>query len=834
MPGPPWSAGTRMFSSVDDSSDSSDTSSECWNPRSPGQHSIGSRPSGGDVSPSKLALPALATALRASRARAAAAQAKASRKYRLLCASLAAQASKAAHSGHYPWHRLLEETGRLRDSLKVARKGEERANRCETELAKSETRARELESDNRRLRRDLDGARLRTRQNEAKARSSLSTLRASLEDLDHEQRARCKRWRATTRSQRALLESLRRHVQRGLHSAPSFTAFQLIEQIFGCLETLESDAQLSPARRRRQRSPSAACSPPADPSPPHRRGSPKRSPHVAAAAAGPRVTVKGLTPIPSGVSDRLDDEEATDLRTGRGRSLPAAIDGGGGGGGGGGGSGGYFSSDGDGSGGGSSGSQEDFQAQEGGGGRTTARFSTEWAYRLAVTKLTAQLKATRERLHGEKEAARSAGDRVEQEELRCRQLELEVEGLSSKVAAADGHRRRLEAMLKETKRERDALRRRQNSTAATQTLSAALGILHQRQASSSPAYPPAPQPPPPPPPPPPAAFAATPQAPVAATPPTPQAPAVYPATGSEALYNHGRDAPRLEPSALASACSPDGDGAWWEGGEGAGVERRHGQRHQPQQHTAAPDTGDGFPGSPAAPAVRGGAEREPPRSARHAEGAGVGGRELLTRRDIQRIVDDAVMNGTGRRGAGDGGGGDDVAGVGDSRAAGAELPGVGYRWRDTALGYGTSSLLGGGGGGGGGGRRSAAAAAAAAATAAPTAAAAFSGRRRDTAWLSSRPPITAIGRTPAERGIGAGAARVGGPPPRPKATNSEVGGGKNGGGGSVRFGGGSSLGPRAVTREDLTRLDNEIANLSKTVEQAAMAQTRQILRNVAD
>ncbi|CAN0232211.1 unnamed protein product, partial [Ectocarpus sp. 8 AP-2014] len=716
------------------------------------------------------------------------------------------------------WHRLLEETGRLRDALKVARKGKERANRCETELAKSEARARELESDNRRLRRDLDGARLRTRQNEAKARSSLSTLRTSLEDLEQEQRARCKRWRATTRSQRALLESLRRHVQRGLHSAPSFTAFQLIEQIFGCLETLESDAQLSPARRRRQRSPAAAYSPPADPSPPRRRGSPKRSPHVAAAGGGPRVTVKGLTPTPSGVSDRLDDEEATDLRTGRGRSLPAAIGGGGGGGGG------YFSSDGDGSGGGSSGSQEDFQAQEGGGGRTTARFSTEWAYRLAVTKLTAQLKAARERLHGEKEAARSAGDRVEQEELRCRQLELEVEGLSSKVAAADGHRRRLEAMLKDTKRERDALRRRQNSTAATQTLGAALGILHQRQASSSPAYPPAPQPPPPPPPP---AFAATPQAPVAATPPTPQAPAVYPATGSEALYNHGGDAPRLEPSALASACSPDGGGAWWEGGEGAGVEPRYGQRHQPQQHTAEPDTGNGFPGSPA-PAVRGGAGREPPRSARHAESAGVGGRELLTRIEIQRIVDDAVMNGTGRRGTGDGGGGGDVAGVGDSRAAVAELPGVGYRWRDTASGYGTSSLL--GDGAGGGGRRSAAAAAAAA----PTAAAAFSGRRRDTAWLSSRPPTTAIGRTPAERGIGAGAARVGGPPPRPKATNSEVGGGKNGGGGSVRFGGGSSLGPRAVTREDLTRLDNEIANLSKTVEQAAMAQTRQILRNVAD
>ena len=42
-----------------------------------------------------------------------------------------------------------------------------------------------------------------------------------------------------------------------------------------------------------------------------------------------------------------------------------------------------------------------------------------------------------------------------QEELRCRRLELEVEGLTAKVAAADDHRRRLEAMLKGAKRERD-------------------------------------------------------------------------------------------------------------------------------------------------------------------------------------------------------------------------------------------------------------------------------------------------------------------------------------------------------------------------------------------
>lgn len=45
-----------------------------------------------------------------------------------------------------------------------------------------------------------------------------------------------------------------------------------------------------------------------------------------------------------------------------------------------------------------------------------------------------------------------------QEELRCRQLELEVEGLSAKVAGADGHRRTLEESLREAKRERDVLK----------------------------------------------------------------------------------------------------------------------------------------------------------------------------------------------------------------------------------------------------------------------------------------------------------------------------------------------------------------------------------------
>lgn len=47
---------------------------------------------------------------------------------------------------------------------------------------------------------------------------------------------------------------------------------------------------------------------------------------------------------------------------------------------------------------------------------------------------------------------------VVQEELRCRQLELKVKGLSSKVVAAERHRARLETMLKESQRDRDLLK----------------------------------------------------------------------------------------------------------------------------------------------------------------------------------------------------------------------------------------------------------------------------------------------------------------------------------------------------------------------------------------
>lgn len=61
---------------------------------------------------------------------------------------------------------------------------------------------------------------------------------------------------------------------------------------------------------------------------------------------------------------------------------------------------------------GSSGSSEEFSRHL--QGEDSVRLSSQWAYRLAVTKLTAQLKAAKERLRGEKEASRSAGERADQ------------------------------------------------------------------------------------------------------------------------------------------------------------------------------------------------------------------------------------------------------------------------------------------------------------------------------------------------------------------------------------------------------------------------------------
>ena len=89
------------------------------------------------------------------------------------------------------------------------------------------------------------------------------------------------------------------------------------------------------------------------------------------------------------------------------------------------------------------------ESATGEGGNAAARFSTEWAYRLAVTKLTAQLKSTRERLRGEKEAAKSAGERVEQvglvkvfvertDRLGAKQNVLAATGFVSRCRASQG------------------------------------------------------------------------------------------------------------------------------------------------------------------------------------------------------------------------------------------------------------------------------------------------------------------------------------------------------------------------------------------------------------
>lgn len=227
-------------------------------------------------------------------------------------------------------------------------------------------------------------------------------------------------------SQRALLESLRRHVQRGHHATPSFTAFQLIEQIFECLKTLESDAGLLPLTSprgtpRRRPAPAGRSSTPSSPlgfpqsaSPPKtkpassadtRRTSPRSRPPTGSGAP----TTQGLPPPPppSRWSDRDDNSRFDADSLGRGGGVEDSPAGGGGS---------FVFPSGGSS---SDGSQEKFHPRGGGeGGRdrkgTTAKFSTEWAYRLAVTKLTAQLRAARERLRGEKEASREAGERVEQ------------------------------------------------------------------------------------------------------------------------------------------------------------------------------------------------------------------------------------------------------------------------------------------------------------------------------------------------------------------------------------------------------------------------------------
>eukprot|EP00752_Nemacystus_decipiens_P017818 g15975.t1 len=863
---------TRLFSSADGSScssDTSDSSSELWARTAVGGFSPPEYSEDGYESPSKLALPGLVAALRASRARSSAAQAKASR--------------------------LVDETQRLRKALNVARKGQEKAEQCQNELAKSEDRVRELECDNRSLRRDLEGARLRTRKTEEKARHSLSSLRTALENLEQEERARCKRWRATTRSQRALLESLRRHAQRGHHSSPSYTAFQLMEQIFEGLRTQESEARLpSPSpggHRRRPRSPPRPSSP----------GFPLSSSQAAATPRVAEAEAKAERPPPFQEPfgrrrrrpSNADEEDLDDAlfdggigapglpargRGGREEGVPEGSPA----------SGGvrFFPG-----GGGGASSEEDFrphsseQAVRGGRGErgeAGGGFSTEWAYRLAVTKLTAQLKAARERLRGEKEASRLAGERAEQEELRCRQLELEVEGLSSKVAAADSVRRRLEGSLRDATRERDVLKRRQHSTAATHALNAALGILHQRRMPPpssvyAPVAAPAPSPPPPPPPapapvhqssaPPPQVLAVGTAAAAAAANATPRAEAVQEATANEALYygggGEGRDGGRLDPSTLTPAYSGGGESGggdgWWDGHDkqedhAFAHDRRHERPRQeedglpPQRHRAADATAENGPESLAPPdgSTRwGGAGTDAMRSspvlgtpsggwnsAAHARGdggessggGGAGTGTYYTRSQIQRIVDDAVKHGT--RGRGDGG-------PEERRGLPPASGRLGGYWRrdsdpDPDRGSGGSLLRGIG-------------SSSSRPRIIPETASTAATRVCSGVTAESRLPTRAYkgGRVPAAApearrsgGISFEAKKVG--------VSGNINGGGGGSGGGVR--GASSrapsswaqLGPRAVTREDLTRLDDEIANLSKTVEQAAMAHTRQKLRNATD
>ena len=321
---------------------------------------------------------------------------------------------------------------------------------------------------------------------------------------------------------------------------------------------------------------------------------------------------------------------------------------------------------------------------------------------------------------------------------------------------------------------------------------------------------------------------------------SPRAAAVKEAAANEALYyggggggggGRGRDGGRLDPSTLTPAYSgsESAGGGWWNGHERREDDayafshqqhdhlhqdqRQHPHQHQheefglPQRH-AAGAPGEDAPESPASPAgytPRRGAEhprspslRGTPPSAglsfatRGRGGGGVsGGGDIASgsgvydaRSQIQRIVDDAVRNGT--RGRGDGGptersgftpastANDDplFRGIGSSRRP---------RKSETASTAATGVYSGGAG-----------------------------SRLPTRGYEGGRVPTSAP-----ESG------RSGGLSARTKAG----GNGSGGGGGEASSRAASSwaqLGPRAVTREDLTRLDDEIANLSKTVEQVRL------------
>ncbi|CAN0291346.1 unnamed protein product [Ascophyllum nodosum] len=471
MPRRPWSERTTLFSSADSSSDdcTSDTTSESndlWTtgPAASPAEGPGANFDKDEIKDTKgsyvdLSLPALAAAVRSSRARASASLAKASR--------------------------LQEENLRLREALKAARRKAGRVERLEIDLETSERRVRELESDRRRIRRDMEGVKERANQTGAKTNLHVSELETALKDVEGRERARCRRWRASARSLRALLESLRRHLQRGHHATPSFTAFQLMEQLFKCLATQEADSCAPPQR--------PELTMPASPFPVDDEGKQeqaessrdgetrkqRRTPPVARGGGRGRVAGGRNDIIGEGEDDeverrrprtrdrRMEDAEAeTDAAVGVSDSAQEEGDSG------------KVRLTEPGDRGSSGGSSKEFPARE-----EAARFPTEWAYRLAVTKLTAKLRAARERLREEKEMTRSAGERADQEELRCRQLELEVEAMSAKVAAADTHLRRLEALLEEARRDRNISERKRRNT-ASHVLNAALGVVERKRSGA--------------------------------------------------------------------------------------------------------------------------------------------------------------------------------------------------------------------------------------------------------------------------------------------------------------------------------------------------------------
>lgn len=190
--------------------------------------------------------------------------------------------------------------------------------------------------------------------------------------------------------------------------------------MFDCLKSQESSASLPPPRRhqkqeqqrprtqqqqhqQQQPPPSSPCASPASPSspsPPRILVSPNRRSPSPTAGAPRHEKFDG----PRGKTETGGRQGGVQGWERRGGGLPAASSGAA--------AAPEFSSDG-----GGSSSREDFPSSDGreeGEGGPAARFSTEWAYRLAVTKLTAQLRAARERLRGEKEASKLARERVEQ------------------------------------------------------------------------------------------------------------------------------------------------------------------------------------------------------------------------------------------------------------------------------------------------------------------------------------------------------------------------------------------------------------------------------------